>query len=152
MCPRKCEVAKMRKQSKPTGAGKPDGKLKGYFKNMKTVTKVDYATYAGVVLAFVIVMLCQSMGLLSRSITGMLVPICCYICMSLSIPIWALRYARPASVSVINLAGPVFTVFTGFFLLGEVPTLPMYLGAAIMILGLGFYVLNEQKEALRVKH
>ena len=72
--------------------------------------------------------------------------------MALSIPIWALRYARPASVSVINLAGPVFTVFTGFFLLGEVPTLPMYIGAAIMILGLGYYVLNEQKEALRVKH
>lgn len=72
--------------------------------------------------------------------------------MALSIPIWALRYARPASVSVINLAGPVFTVFTGFFLLGEVPTLPMYIGAAIMILGLGYYVINEQKESLRVKH
>ena len=59
--------------------------MKQYFKTMKTATKVDYATYAGVVLAFVIVMLCQSMGLLSRSITGMLVPICCYICMSLSL-------------------------------------------------------------------
>ena len=31
--------------------------MKQYFKTMKTATKVDYATYAGVVLAFVIVML-----------------------------------------------------------------------------------------------
>ena len=50
----------MRKQSKPAGAGKPDGKLKGYFKNMKTVTKVDYATYLGVILTFAVVMACQS--------------------------------------------------------------------------------------------
>ena len=59
--------------------------MKNYFKNMKTATKVDYATYAGVILAFIIVMLCQSMGLLSRQMTGMLVPICAYICMSLSL-------------------------------------------------------------------
>ena len=59
--------------------------MKNYFKNMKTATKVDYATYAGVILAFVIVMLCQSMGLLSRQVSGMLVPICAYVCMSLSL-------------------------------------------------------------------
>ena len=59
--------------------------MKNYFKNMKTATKMDYATYAGVILAFVIVMLCQSMGLLSRQVSGMLVPICAYICMSLSL-------------------------------------------------------------------
>ena len=69
MCPRKCEVAGM----------------KNYFKNMKRVTKVDYATYAGVILAFVIVSVCQSLGLLNRSTTGMLVPICCYICMAVSL-------------------------------------------------------------------
>ena len=59
--------------------------MKNYFKNMKTVTKVDYATYAGVILAFVIVMVCQSQGLLTRSITGMLVPICAYVCMAVSL-------------------------------------------------------------------
>ena len=31
--------------------------MKNYFKNMKTVTKVDYATYAGVIVAFVVVMI-----------------------------------------------------------------------------------------------
>ena len=27
--------------------------MKGYFKNMKTITKVDFATYLGVILAFI---------------------------------------------------------------------------------------------------
>ena len=56
--------------------------MKNYFKNMKTITKVDYATYLGVIAAFVIVTLLQSAGMLTRSMTGMLVPICCYICMA----------------------------------------------------------------------
>ena len=85
MCPRKCEVAGMKKQNKPANVKKPDGKLKRYFKEMKTVTKVDYATYLGVILAFVIVMVCQSQGLLNRSMSGMLVPICAYVCMAVSL-------------------------------------------------------------------
>lgn len=68
-----------------------------------------------------------------------------------SVPIWALRYARPASVSVINLAGPFITAIIGFFLLGEVPRPMMYVGAVIMVFGLGYYVLVEQKESLKVK-
>ena len=59
--------------------------MKQYLKSMKTVTKVDFATYLGVILAFVIVTVCQSMGLLNRSMTGMLVPICCYVCMAVSL-------------------------------------------------------------------
>lgn len=59
--------------------------MKHYFKQMKTVTKVDYATYAGVILAFVIVVFCQSAGLLNRSMSGMLVPICAYVCMAVSL-------------------------------------------------------------------
>ena len=59
--------------------------MKNYFKNMKTITKVDYATYAGVILVFVIVSLCQSADLLNRSVSGMLVPICCYVCMAVSL-------------------------------------------------------------------
>ena len=59
--------------------------MRSYIKNMKTAAKVDYATYLGVILAFVVVSACQSAGLLSRSVTGMLVPICCYICMAVSL-------------------------------------------------------------------
>lgn len=68
-----------------------------------------------------------------------------------SVPIWALRYARPASVSVINLAGPFVTAVTGFILLGEIPSKMMYVGAAVMVAGLWYYVTSEQKEYLRVK-
>ena len=75
----------MKKQNELANVKKPDGKLIGYFKNMKMVTVVDYATYLGVILAFVIVMICQYRGLLNRSMTGMLVPICCYICMAVSL-------------------------------------------------------------------
>lgn len=50
--------------------------MKGYFKNMKTITKVDFATYLGVILAFIVVSICQAQGLVSRSLGGMLVPIC----------------------------------------------------------------------------
>ena len=59
--------------------------MRNYIKNMKTAAKVDYATYLGVILAFVVVSACQSAGLLSRSVTGMLVPICCYVCMAVSL-------------------------------------------------------------------
>ena len=59
--------------------------MKNYFKNMKGITKVDFATYAGVIVVFVVVSLCKSMGLLNRSTSGMLVPICCYICMAVSL-------------------------------------------------------------------
>ena len=54
-------------------------------KNLKKTTKVDFATYLGVIVAFVIVSVLQSGGMLSRSITGMLVPICCYIVMAVSL-------------------------------------------------------------------
>ena len=59
--------------------------MKGYFKNMKTITKVDFATYLGVILAFIVVSVCQAQGLVNRSLGGMLVPICCYVCMSISL-------------------------------------------------------------------
>ena len=36
--------------------------MKSYFKNMKTITKADYATYLGVILAFIVVSICQSPG------------------------------------------------------------------------------------------
>ena len=54
-------------------------------KSLKTTTKVDFATYLGVIAAFFIVSLLRSQGLLNRSLTGMLVPICCYIVMAVSL-------------------------------------------------------------------
>ena len=54
-------------------------------KAMKKDTKVNFATYAGVVIAFVVLMILREMGMLSRSLSGMLVPICCYVVMAISL-------------------------------------------------------------------
>jgi len=59
--------------------------LKNKIKNLSPTAKTDYATYVGVVAAFILVMILQNLGLLSRSISGMLVPICCYIVMAVSL-------------------------------------------------------------------
>ena len=54
-------------------------------KNLSPTTKTDFATYLGVIAAFILISVLQGMGLLSRSISGMLVPICCYIVMAVSL-------------------------------------------------------------------
>ena len=54
-------------------------------KNIKKTTKQDFATYLGVIAAFIIMMILQKQGVLSRSLKGQLVPICCYIVMAVSL-------------------------------------------------------------------
>ncbi len=55
------------------------------FNSLKKTTKVDFATYFGVIAAFVIVTVLRSNGALSRSAIGLLVPICCYMSMAVSL-------------------------------------------------------------------
>ena len=45
------------------------------FNSLKKTTRVDFATYFGVIAAFVIVTVLQSNGSLKRSVIGLLVPI-----------------------------------------------------------------------------
>ena len=59
--------------------------MKQYLKTMKPSAKVDFATYLGVILVFAAVSICQAQGMVSRSMSGMLVPICCYVCMAVSL-------------------------------------------------------------------
>ena len=59
------------------------GNLKG--KKLKATTKVDFATYLGVILAFLVVTFLKNGGFLTRSLTGMLVPICAYVVMAISL-------------------------------------------------------------------
>ena len=54
-------------------------------KKIKKTTKQDFITYAGVILAFVILTVMGDAGMLSRSLKGQLVPICCYIVMAVSL-------------------------------------------------------------------
>ena len=52
---------------------------------LKKTTKVDFATYLGVIAVFIIVTVLKNNGALTRSLTGQLVPICCYIVMAVSL-------------------------------------------------------------------
>lgn len=54
-------------------------------KKLKKTTRTDFATYLGVVAAFLAVTVLQSQGLVNRSVGGMLVPICCYVSMAVSL-------------------------------------------------------------------
>ena len=54
-------------------------------KKLKKSTKTDFATYLGVIAAFIAVTLLKNNGVLTRSLTGQLVPICCYIVMAVSL-------------------------------------------------------------------
>lgn len=52
----------------------------------QTKTKIlDFATYIGIVIVFIIMNTLKSNGMLTRSMTGQLVPICCYIVMAVSL-------------------------------------------------------------------
>ena len=54
---------------------------KKYFKDAKS----DFYTYAGVIAAFIVISILKANGGLNRSQTGLLVPICCYIVMAVSL-------------------------------------------------------------------
>lgn len=54
-------------------------------KKLKKTTKIDFATYIGVTLVFIVVLMMKNGGMLTRSLTGQLVPICCYVVMAISL-------------------------------------------------------------------
>lgn len=54
-------------------------------RKIKTTTKIDFATYIGVIIAFVVITVLMNGGMLTRSFSGMLVPICCSIVMAVSL-------------------------------------------------------------------
>lgn len=53
--------------------------------NLKKHTQTDILTYLGVTAAFIIMSVLSANGYLSRSLTGQLVPICCYMSMAVSL-------------------------------------------------------------------
>ena len=55
------------------------------FNSLKKTTKVDFATYLGVIVVFIITTILQNNGSLKRSAIGLLVPICCYMSMAVSL-------------------------------------------------------------------
>ncbi len=65
-----------------------------------------------------------------------------------TVPVWALKYVKPAAVSMLNLAGPLIAALVAFVLLGEVPSLQTCIGGVIALAGLGLYIWQDsQKQA-----
>ena len=54
-------------------------------RSLKKTTVVDFATYLGVTVLFVVMYSLQSSGSLTRSLSGLLIPICCYMSMAVSL-------------------------------------------------------------------
>ena len=90
-------------------------------KNLKSTTKVDFATYLGVILAFVIVSAMMNAGMLKRSHMGLLVPLCCYITMAVSLNL------------VVGISGELSLGHAGFMSVGAFTgiVVAMSLSAAI---------------------
>lgn len=54
-------------------------------KKLKKTTRTDFATYLGVIVAFAVMYTLQRGGALTNSVSGMLVPCCCFIVMAVSL-------------------------------------------------------------------
>ena len=54
-------------------------------KKMKKSTRTAFLTYLSVILVFAVMYALDSAGMLSRSLSGQLVPICCYMSMAVSL-------------------------------------------------------------------
>ena len=103
-------------------------------KNLKKTTKVDFATYLGVIIAFVVVLLLQNAGFLTRSITGMLVPICCYISMAVSLNLTVgilgeLSLGHAGFMSIGAFSG----VIAAMSLQDAIPFVPVRLAVAMVV-------------------
>ena len=101
---------------------------------LKRTTKTDFLTYAGVIAAFLMVTALRSGGQLSRSLTGMLVPICCYIAMAVSLNLTVgilgeLSLGHAGFMSVGAFSG----VIAAQSLQAAIPSVPLRLAAALLV-------------------
>ncbi len=109
-------------------------KLTKKIKGLKKTTKVDFATYLGVILAFVLFSVLRDAGVLNRSITGMLVPICAYIVMAVSLNLTVgilgeLSLGHAGFMSVGAFSG----VIASQSLQAAIPSAPARLAIAILV-------------------
>ncbi|MCI8538770.1 MAG: branched-chain amino acid ABC transporter permease [Oscillospiraceae bacterium] len=103
-------------------------------KSMKTAAKVNFATYLGVILAFVLVSVMRSQGLINSAMGGMLVPVCCYIVMAVSLNLTVgvlgeLSLGHAGFMSVGAFSG----IIAAMSLQNAVPFAPVRLGIAMLV-------------------
>ena len=99
---------------------------------IKRTTRTDFLTYLGVILAFIIITVLSSQGALTRSLTGQLVPICCYISMAVSLNLTVgilgeLSLGHAGFMSVGAFSG----IITAMSLQSAIPFAPLRLAVAM---------------------
>ena len=103
---------------------------KKYLKDAKS----DLFTYAGVIIAFIVISILKANGGLNRSQTGLLVPICCYIVMAVSLNLTVgilgdLSLGHAGFMSVGAFSG----VITAMSLMNVIPSAPLRLALAMLV-------------------
>ena len=103
---------------------------KKYFKDAKS----DLLTYLGVIIAFIVISILKANGGLNRSQTGLLVPICCYIVMAVSLNLTVgilgdLSLGHAGFMSVGAFSG----VITAMSLMNVIPSAPLRLALAMIV-------------------
>ena len=103
---------------------------KKYLKDAKS----DLFTYAGVIIAFIVISILKANGGLNRSQTGLLVPICCYIVMAVSLNLTVgilgdLSLGHAGFMSVGAFSG----VITAMSLMSVIPSAPVRLALAMIV-------------------
>ena len=103
-------------------------------KKLSKGARTDLLTYAGVIIAFIIVSVLKSNGGLNRSQTGLLVPICCYIVMAVSLNLTVgilgdLSLGHAGFMSVGAFSG----IITAMSLANVIPSAPVRLALAMIV-------------------
>ena len=103
-------------------------------KKLSKGARTDMLTYAGVIIAFIIVSVLKANGGLNRSQTGLLVPICCYIVMAVSLNLTVgilgdLSLGHAGFMSVGAFSG----IITAMSLASLIPSAPVRLVLAMIV-------------------
>jgi branched-chain amino acid transport system permease protein len=103
-------------------------------KKIKKSTRTDFITYIGVTVAFLIMFALQNGGHLTNSVSGLLVPICCYIAMAVSLNLTVgimgeLSLGHAGFMSVGAFSG----IITAMSLQSAIPYAPVRLAVAMIV-------------------
>ena len=104
------------------------------FNSLKKTTRVDFATYFGVIVVFIITTILQNNGSLKRSAIGLLVPICCYMSMAVSLNLTVgilgeLSLGHAGFMSVGAFSG----IVASQSLMGAIPNAPVRLAISMVV-------------------
>lgn len=97
-------------------------------------TRVNFATYLCVIIAFVVMTLLKNNGVLTRSLTGQLVPICCYMSLAVSLNLTVgilgeLSLGHAGFMSVGAFSG----VIAAMSLQSAIPSAPLRLAVSMIV-------------------